>query len=128
MRIDFTEIEDVESFVNVPPGQYVCQIAEVKSSHARDGTPRWVMRLDVADGEFAGRIAGWDFLHWNDRGLPRVRDVLRFLGVDTVGIVDIQPKDLCGKRVRASFLEEVKEEDGREVHRLRVPYRGYESA
>lgn len=130
MRIDFSELGDVESFVNIPPGQYLCSINDVRKTHTRDGSPRWLFRLDVADGPYAGRIAGWDSLNWSERGLHRVREVLHNLGVDARGVVDIEPEDIDGRRVLATFEEEVRHDElsGKEVHRLRVPYRGYRPA
>lgn len=130
MRIDFSEIQDIESFINIPEGSYLCTIADIKVTHTREGSPRWSLRLDVADGEFAGRIAGWDSLVWSERGLSRVREVLGLLGFDVGGVVDIQPDDLRDKRLRAQFVAEVweNEQTGKPVHRLRVPYRGYGAA
>lgn len=126
MRIDFRDISNVDSFINIPPGRYVCEVSEVKDGQDGDGSPRWILRLQVAEGELAGRLAGWDFLHWSERGLTRVRDVLQAFGVDTEGIVDIEPSDLCGRRAWVSFVAETKERGDRVIHTLNVPYRGYE--
>ena len=37
MRVDFTEVEDVEEFASVPEGTYLCKVAEVHSSTTREG-------------------------------------------------------------------------------------------
>ena len=58
MRFDFSQIEDVESFVSIPEGTYLCRVAEVRAGVTRDGSVRWSLRLEVAEGEYAGRTAG----------------------------------------------------------------------
>ena len=127
MRIDFRDISNVDSFINIPPGRYLCEVSDIKAGEDSDGSPRWVLRLQVAEGELAGRLAGWDFLHWNERGLSRVRDVLQAFGVDTEGIVDIEPRDLQGRRAWVTFVAETKERGDRVIHTLSVPWRGYQA-
>jgi hypothetical protein len=128
MQVDFSEIEDVESFVSIPEGSYVCRIAEVRPSATRDGSPRWGVRLEVAEGDYAGRTAGWDGWIWSPRGLPRVKRILQCLGYDVSGTLDVDPEDVQGRRIRAQFLPEQREDPdtGRVIARLRVPYMGYE--
>lgn len=130
MRYDFSTVEDIESFVSVPEGRYLCRVAEVREGVARDGSARWSLRLEVAEGDYAGRTAGWDSLTWSERGLPRVKRVLEVLGLDTHGVVDVETTDLVGRRVVAVFLEEEREDplSGRRTLRLRVPYSGYSPA
>jgi len=127
MRYDFSTVEDIESFVSVPEGRYLCRVAEVRDGVARDGSARWSLRLEVAEGDYAGRTAGWDSLTWSERGVARVKRVLDALGMDTRGIVEIEPHQLVGRRVEAQFQSEEREDplSGRRVLRLRVPYAGY---
>lgn len=127
MRYDFSEVEDVESFVSVPEGRYRCRVAEVREGLARDGSVRWSLRLEVAEGDYAGRTAGWDSLTWSDRGVVRVRRVLDALGVDTSGVVELEAHELVGRQVEALFQTEEREDplSGRRLLRLRVPYAGY---
>ena len=40
MKIDLTEVPDVQSFISIPEGVYVCRIAEVRAGTTRDGDPR----------------------------------------------------------------------------------------
>lgn len=127
MRFDFSQVQDVESFVSIPEGSYPCRVAEVREGLARDGSVRWSLRLEVLDGEYAGRTAGWDGLTWSDRGVLRVQRVLEALGFLVTGEVDIQPGELVGREVQAAFVAEEREDPltGRRTVRLRVPYSGY---
>jgi len=129
MKLDFSTIEDAESYVSIPEGTYVCRIAEVREHSTRDGSPRWGMRLEVVDGEYAGRTAAWDSLNFSERGLPRVKQVLQRFGFDVSGAVELLPQDLVDLRARAQCLLEEYEDKltGRRQTRLRVPYLGYES-
>ena len=129
MKLDFTNVEDAESYVSVPEGTYVCRIAEVRLYVARDGSPRWNLRLEVAEGEYAGRTAAWDSLTFSERGMPRVKQVLGRFGLDVSGKLEIEANDLVGLQARAQcVLEEYEDKlTGRRQTRLRVPYLGYES-
>lgn len=129
MRVDFTTVQDAEDYASVPEGEYVCRIAEVREGMTRDGSPRWALRLEVADGDFAGRTAAWDGLHWSERGLPRVKQILSRFGFDVSGTLDIQAADLEGRRIRVQLHAEERENPltGRRITRLRVPYLGYEA-
>lgn len=130
MNVDFSMIEDVESFLSIPEGSYVCRIAEVREGQTRDGSPRWALRLEVAAGEFAGRTAAWDGLVWSERGLPRVKCVLGHLGFDVGGALDVSPGDLLDRHILCQLVSEEREDpiSGRRVVRLRVPYMGYAPA
>lgn len=128
MKVDFSLIEDAESYVSIPEGTYLVRIAEIRESQTRELAPRWGLRLEVVDGEYAGRTAAWDGLVFSDRGLPRVKHVLASLGFDVTGPLDLQPKDLLGLCVRAQLqIEEFEDRlTGKRSRRLRVPYSGYE--
>ena len=130
MRFDFSDVEDIESFVSVPEGRYLCRVAEVREGLARDGSVRWSLRLEVAEGEYAGRTAGWDSLTWSERGVLRVKRVLSDLGLDTRGVVEVRADELVGRQVVADFQQEEREDatNGRRVLRLVVPYSGYSRA
>jgi hypothetical protein len=130
MQFDFSQVNDVESYVSIPEGTYTCRVAEVREGVARDGSVRWSLRLEVAEGDFAGRTAAWDSLTWSERGIRRVKLVLRALGLDVSGAVDVQSSDLVGLRARATFQPEEREDPltGRRVVRMRVPFAGYAAA
>ncbi|MEM7309290.1 MAG: hypothetical protein AAF682_21580 [Planctomycetota bacterium] len=130
MQKDLSQIGEIQSFASIPEGKYTCQISEVRPGATRDGSERWAVRLEVAVGEYAGRTAGWDGLVWSERGLPRVKYVLDRLGFDTNGWVSLEPEDLVGRCVQATFVPEERDDpvSGRRVQCLRVPYAGYQRA
>ena len=100
MHYDFSRVDETESYITVPPGLYSCKITEVRPGFARDGSERWTFRLEVLDGEYAGRMAAWDSLTWSDRGVLRVKMVLGAFGFDVSGELDIAPGDLYDVRVK----------------------------
>lgn len=127
MRYDFSSVDDVDSFVSVPEGLYVCRVAEVREGVARDGSVRWGVRLEVCEGDYAGRTAAWDSLTWSDRGVYRVKKVFEALGLDVSGELEIEAPDLVGLRARVAIQPEEREDplSGRRQVRMRVPYHGY---
>ena len=130
MRIDFSKVEDSDSFVSVPEGVYLCRIADVREGLSRDGANRWFFRLVVTEGEYAGRTAAWDGLTFSERGLPRVKGVFQRLGFEVEGELDVSSQELEGLYVRATVIPEFREDPltGKRVERMRVPYMGYEPA
>lgn len=129
MQIDFSHVDDIDSYVSIPEGSYVCRIAEVREGVTREGSPRWAYRLEVTAGDYAGRTAAWDALIWSERALPRVKQILARLGFDVSGSLEVQPNDLVGRSIKAQFMIEEREDPltGRHIARLRVPYMGYEA-
>ena len=127
MRYDFSRVDETESYITVPPGLYGCKITEVRPGFARDGSERWTFRLEVLDGEYAGRMAAWDSLTWSDRGVLRVKKVLEAFGFDVSGELEITPRDLQDARVQAYVQPEEWEDPrrGNRVLRNRVPFQGY---
>mgnify|MGYP001203309291 FL=1 len=130
MRYDFSEVEDLESFVSVPEGEHLCRVAEVREGATRDGSTRWSMRLEVVEGEYIGRTAGWDSLTWSERAAHRVKHVLSAFGFDTGGALELTPQELLGCEAHVVFREEEWEDpqSGRRQVRLSVPFLGYRSS
>jgi len=130
MKLDFSTIQDFESFVSIPEGTYLCRVADVRVDSTRDGSPRWAVRLEVAEGDYAGRTAAWDGLNFSERGLPRVKQVLAVLGFDVTGTLELEPNELIGTKARVQLVIEEREDQltGTHKKRLRVPYAGYERA
>lgn len=125
MEMDF-ETDEITDFTTVPAGTYACEIVEVRTGTTRSGDERWAVRLAIVEGEYTGRLAAWDGLVFSARGLGRVRRVLGALGLPNRGKVNLDPKDLEGRRalvdVRAS---EYTHPSGELVRRNEVPYDGY---
>jgi hypothetical protein len=126
---DFEQVAELQDYASIPEGDYQCEITEVRTGATRDGSERWALRLQVLEGDYAGRTAAWDGLVWSERGLPRVKYVLTRLGFDTSGRVSLEPEDLVGRRVEAHLVLEEREDPrtGHTIKRLVVPYAGYEA-
>src|SRR5688572_25754416 len=127
MRFDFSSVDDVESYVSVPAGAHNVRIAEVREGRSREGMPRWTFRLEVLDGDYAGRTAAWDSITWSERGVFRVKRVLEALGLDVRGELEIDSQDLVNLQARVQVAPEEREDPltGHRQVRMRVPYLGY---
>lgn len=127
MRYDFSSVDDIESYISVPAGTHNVRVAEVREGRARDGSVRWSFRLEVLDGDHAGRTAAWDSLTWSERGIFRVKKVLDAFGIDVRGELEIDPGDLVNLQARVQVQPEEREDPltGRRQMRMRVPYLGY---
>jgi hypothetical protein len=127
MRFDFSSVDDIESYVSIPAGTHNVKVAEVRDGRSKDGSTRWTFRLEVIDGDYAGRTAAWDSLTWSERGIFRVKKVLEALGMDVRGELEIEPNDLGNLQAQVQVMPEEREDPvtGRRQVRMRVPYLGY---
>jgi len=127
MRFDFSSVDDVESYVSVPAGPHNVRIAEVREGVSREGSTRWTFRLEVIDGDYAGRTAAWDSITWSERGVFRVKKVFEALGLDVRGELEIDSRDLVNLQACVTVTPEEREDPvtGRRQVRMRVPYLGY---
>lgn len=127
MDVDFSRVEDIEDYLSVPEGHYRVRVAEAREGWSRDGDVRYAMRLEVIEGEYAGRTAAWDGITFSERGLKRAKFVLGVLGFDTTGRIELEPGDLLGREVWAEVTAEdrVDPVSGQRTIRPRVPFAGY---
>ena len=116
-------MSDPIDYTSVPPGTYRCRIAEVRDRETRGGDVLLALRLVVADGDVEGRTAAWDNLVFSSRGVARVRQVLRALGVklDRPGELDLVGAEALVTVRPAEYLSA----DGETIRRNEVPYDGY---
>lgn len=54
---DNTEAKDIQPFENPPSGGYVFKVVEVGTDPARNGRPMVTIKLDIAEGPYAGSFA-----------------------------------------------------------------------
>jgi hypothetical protein len=127
VELDFSDTPDVQDFVTVPDGTYLCRVAEVQPGITRNGHDRWGIRLIVAEGEYVGRQAAWDSVVFTERGMIRARKVFEALGLPAAGRVNIEPGDLVGREALVVLRANVNEnpDTGVRTRRTEVPYDGY---
>lgn len=113
-------------FTRVPPGTYLCRVAEARYGMTRSGHPRWGLKFVVDQGNESGRIAAWDGLVFSPKALARTRQVLAALGLPHMGTVRFYAPDFIGKRAWVTVVEESYEhpDTGRISLRMKVPYEG----
>lgn len=127
MHWDFSEVVETEDFASLPQGWYTVRIDEVREGRTRDGDERWGLKLVVAEGRFAGRVAAWDGLVWSERGSPRAKRLLEALGFEITGVLVLEPAELLGRPLDVELVLEEWENPstGRRQRRNSVPYDGF---
>ena len=127
MKIDLSQIEDIEDIRSVPSGEYHCKAAEIRESESPAGHTRWGIRWEITNGDFQGRTACWDSLHWSERGLPRVKFVLQVLGMNTSRELNLNLEELEGLEAMVQVQPEEREDPVTGIRRVqnRVPFAGY---
>jgi len=127
MQWDFTDVAETEDFASLPQAWYTVKIEEVREGRTRDGGSRWGLKLVVADGRYAGRVAAWDGLVWSERGSPRAKRLLEALGFEVTGSIELEPHELLGRQFDVELVLEEWENPmtGRRQRRNTVPYDGF---
>lgn len=128
MKINLADVETIDDFRAVPPGEYRCKAAEVRESDSPAGHVRWGIRWEVVGGDYNGRTACWDSLHWSERGMPRSKFILQMLGFKSdAGAFELEPADLVGREAYVTIATEEREDPISGIRRLtnRVPFAGY---
>ena len=126
MELDLDTADNVTDFISVPAGTYLCTVSEVREGKTRNGDARWSLGLTVAEGEYVGRFASFDSMVFSKRGLNRVRKVLAALGLPSKGRVDLDPKDLEGRKALVEVRpSEYMSPNGDIIRQNEVPYDGY---
>lgn len=73
--VDFSTVND-STFEAIPRGMYNCTVDELTFEHSqRSGNPMWSWRLEVADGDYAGRKLFFHTVFKGD-GLPRTKKTI----------------------------------------------------
>jgi len=127
MQIDFTDIPQVEDYRTVDPGEYHARVAEVRESTSPAGHQRWGLRWEGVRGDERERTICWDSLHFSERGLARAQFVLRVLGFDADGAVDLRPEQLLNRQALVTVAPEERTDPVTQTVRkqMRVPFTGY---
>jgi len=129
VEVDFSKTDGLEDYVSVPEGRYLCRVAEVRMGWTQAGDERWGFRLEVTDGDYAGKTAAWDGVSWGERGRRRAKHVLGCMGFDVAGRIALESTDLIDRRVMATVISEerVDPNSGNRQIRPRIPFQGYEA-
>ncbi len=127
-KINFAQVDDVHDFSPVPPGKYLCRLAEIEEASTQFGDEMWKLRFEVAEGEYAGRYI-YDNLVFSDAALKRVKLICSRLGLDTAREIDLTTKLLEGRTCLLTVeVEDYQDQEGKTKKRNVVPFAGYERA
>ncbi len=90
---------------SLPPGDYQFEIIDCQKKAAGTGTPQFVVKNKVVDGEFAGRqITG--FYPLTEKAIGKLLRLLKAVGMTLDEKKGFSPKALVGKRYMGTVVEE----------------------
>jgi hypothetical protein len=125
MDLNFDEIGELGEYEPVPEGTYTCRVAKVEEKQTRHGHDMWTLRLEIEDGEFAGRSI-FDRMVFSKAALPRAKMIFNCLGIDTRGSRAVTPDTIIGRRCRVeAVIKSYADDDGVERFTNKVPFEGY---
>ena len=123
--IDFSQVTDADEFSPVPEGRYPIEIEQVEESVSQKGDDLLKLRLRILDGEHAGAVV-FDKLYFTEKALPRIKHVLKALGITATGELMVGPELLTGKRCLVDVIVDTYvRADGNEGKSNSVPFAGY---
>ena len=128
MRIDFSEIEEMDDFSPLPAGKYLSSLSEVEETETQSGDDMWKLRFSVEEGDHQGRYI-FDNVVFSDAALKRAKLICSRLGLDTSGELDLTPELIKGRSCYVTAeSEEYEDQEGNTKRRNVVPFAGYETA
>lgn len=127
--LDLSQIEDAEDFSPIPDGEYLCVLDEVEETTTRESADdMWKLKWKVAEGPCENRVI-FDQIIFSERGLKRVKLVLRRIGLDVSGRLELSPEMIQGAVAYVTVhTEEYRKSDGSTARANRVDFAGYRSA
>ncbi|RPH47036.1 MAG: DUF669 domain-containing protein [Planctomycetota bacterium] len=126
--IDFSQVPDAGEYTPIPEGRYLAEVESVEEDVNKNGDDVLKLRLRVIEGEHAG-AAIFDRLFFTPRALPRVKAVLKALGIEPSGSIEVTPELLQGRKcVIDVLIESYQKTDGSEGKSNVVPFAGYHRA
>jgi len=125
--VDFNNVPDTQEFNELPPGKYLAKVTEVKPDTSANQNLVWRLKMEVLHGAHKGGTIV-DSLTWTEKGMGRVKLVLKRLGVDLSRPVDVDRLVLEGRIAIVALGKDkyVNEATGQEVESMKVPFAGYE--
>jgi len=122
-NLDFSHVETARSFPILPAGRYAVEILSVKADGpcTKNGDEMWGFQLAVLDGPFTGRRV-FDNLIFSEAGLPRLKLILKALGVDVSRPVRMAPDLILHRKCYVTL--EIKAYNGTQQSKPR--FDGYE--
>jgi Protein of unknown function (DUF669) len=95
IRVDFTDVKD-NQFEPLPEGTYSAEVLEVEQKMGKSSNKpylNWQFKID--GGEHDGRRAFY-MTSLSEKALWKLKQVLKNLGLDVDGQLDLDPADLVG--------------------------------
>jgi len=126
LMVDFDTVEDV-SFEALPVAMYPVVVADCEFTYSQSsGNPMWTLKLEVAEGEYAGRIL---FCHlvFAGKGLPITKRQLTRIAPDLIASA-FNPEDpdviaqMLGMELKAKVT--VRKYEGRDTNNVRDLFPG----
>jgi len=125
-KVDFSKVDDVQDFVQLPDGKYLCQVNEIEEATTQYADEMWKIRFEVIEGKYAGRFI-FDNMVFSEAAMKRVKFICSRLGLKVSGELDLTPGLLEGRKCYVSVLsEKYKNSEGKIKKRNVVPFAGYE--
>jgi len=126
-KIDFSKINDANNYEPIPEGKYLCELSEVEEKQTKTGDEMWNLKFAVVYPLLhEGRVI-FDRMVFSEKAMSRVKLICSRLGIETKGIVDLDPKDILHQQCYLNLIiEDYTSEEGVQKKRNTVPYAGYE--
>lgn len=126
-RLNFKDTPDAESdYSPLPDGRYLIEVSDVNTRKTSKGDEMWNLSLQVLTGAYRGRLL-FDNLVFSDAAMSRVKLILKSLGFDVSGVLDLRPSDIITKQcyVQVAGVKDYTTKTGEARQQSNIPFSGY---
>lgn len=126
-RVDFSKADEATGFAPIPDGQYKACVEKVEERTTSTGSDMWSVEWRIVEGKYLGRKI-FDNLVFSQKGMGRVKLMLKRMGFDVSGELDCQPEMIHGKQLFISvYTDSYADREGTERKVNRIVYDGFTS-
>lgn len=122
---DWDEYDEAKGGM-VPPGRYLCEVADVNEKTTRNGDLFWLVHWRIIDGEYLDQEFR-DAVYFHTKGArPRAKSFLLALALDLNGVRGMpHPDEVVGRRAMCDVFVEEYESRGKTRKKNSIPYAGF---
>lgn len=124
---DWDKVEEAQGYSPLPDGKYYCVVEKADLGTTANGDEMFKLEFKVLEGAFKGRKL-FDNIIFSERALGRAKLMLKRMGLELNGKVNVKWSDVQGRKVIVvcDGTEDYTTKDGETRTKNLIPFDGYE--
>ena len=128
VQANWDEVPEPTNFDPLPLGWYTVEVEKCTERFTQKQELQFKLEFVVIEGAYTGRKMK-DSIFFSTKAIPRAKLIIKRLGVDLGGTMDVTPEMLLGRRcyINTTQIEEQVGKDGKTYRNNKIAFSGYRS-